>query len=185
MTSLSLGGYLKTNQGLPLFAETRQVLASALPYVLLTGWKADEPLAPCRRSLLSGTSGAALCTTAMHLGYLIPSRTAQRQPSLGGHVSVSPAREVEVLKITISETPAETRWILHGRLVGAWVDELRMSWKKKPRRQNVEPCVIDLNDVSFIDQKGERLLRALAKKGVRFIASGIYIKYVLQDKRAR
>jgi anti-anti-sigma regulatory factor len=74
---------------------------------------------------------------------------------------------------------------LHGRLVGAWVDELRMSWKKKPRKQNAAPCVIDLNDVSFIDQKGERLLRALAKKGVRFIATGIYIKYVLQDRHAR
>jgi anti-anti-sigma regulatory factor len=90
-----------------------------------------------------------------------------------------------VLKITISETPGETRWILQGRLVGVWVDELRTSWKKKPRKQNGAPCVIDLNDVSFIDQKGERLLRALAKKGVQFIASGIYIKYVLQEKCAR
>jgi hypothetical protein len=90
-----------------------------------------------------------------------------------------------VLKIIISDTPAETRWILQGRLVGVWVDELRTSWKKKPRRQNAVPCVIDLNDVSFIDQKGERLLRALAKKGAQFIASGIYIKYVLQEKCAR
>jgi anti-anti-sigma regulatory factor len=90
-----------------------------------------------------------------------------------------------VLKIIISETPAETRWILQGRLVGVWVDELRMSWKKKPRRQNAAPCVIDLNDVSFIDQRGERLLRALAKKGAQFIATGIYIKYVLQEKCAR
>jgi anti-anti-sigma regulatory factor len=95
------------------------------------------------------------------------------------------AREVDVLKIIINETPTETRWILHGRLIGDWVDELRMSWKKKPRRQNAAPCVIDLNDVSFIDEKGERLLRAMAKKGARFIATGIYIKYVLQEKCAR
>jgi anti-anti-sigma regulatory factor len=90
-----------------------------------------------------------------------------------------------VLKITISETPAETRWILHGRLVGDWVDELRRSWKKKPRRQIAPPCVIDLNDVTFIDKKGERLLRAMAKKGAHFIATGIYIKYVLQERCAR
>jgi anti-anti-sigma regulatory factor len=90
-----------------------------------------------------------------------------------------------VLRITISETPAETRWTLQGRLVGVWVDELRASWKKKPRRQNAVACVIDLNDVSFIDEKGERLLRALAKKGAQFIATGIYIKYVLQEKCAR
>ena len=90
-----------------------------------------------------------------------------------------------MLKIIISDTPAETRWILQGRLVGVWVEELRTSWKKKPRRQNAVSCVIDLNDVSFIDQKGERLLRALAKKGVKFIATGIYVKYVLQEKCAR
>jgi hypothetical protein len=90
-----------------------------------------------------------------------------------------------VLRIIISETPEETRWILQGRLVGVWVDELRTSWKRKPRRQNAVPCVFDLNDVSFIDQKGERLLRAMAKKGAQFIATGIYIKYVLQEKCAR
>jgi anti-anti-sigma regulatory factor len=90
-----------------------------------------------------------------------------------------------MLRITISETPEETRWILQGRLVGVWVDELRTSWKKKPRRQKGSPCVIDLNDVSFIDQQGERLLRALAKKGVQFIASGIYIKHVLRERCAR
>jgi anti-anti-sigma regulatory factor len=90
-----------------------------------------------------------------------------------------------VLKITISETPAETRWILQGRLVGFWVDELRTNWKKKARKQNATPCVIDLNDVSFIDHKGERLLRALTKKGAQLIASGIYIKYVLQETCAR
>ena len=90
-----------------------------------------------------------------------------------------------MLKITISETPAETRWTLQGRLVGEWVDELRTSWKRKPRRQTAVPCVIDLNDVSFIDQKGERLLRAMGKKGAQFIATGIYIKYVLQEEHAR
>jgi anti-anti-sigma regulatory factor len=90
-----------------------------------------------------------------------------------------------VLKITISETPAETRWILQGRLAGVWVDEMRTSWKKKPRRQNATPCVVDLSDVTFIDQRGERLLRAMSKRGAHFIATGIYIKYLIQEKCGR
>jgi hypothetical protein len=89
-----------------------------------------------------------------------------------------------VLKITISKTPAETRWILQGRLVGVWVDELRTSWKKKPASKSA-PCVIDLNEVIFIDKRGERLLRAMAKKGAQFIASGMYVKYVLQERCGR
>jgi anti-anti-sigma regulatory factor len=90
-----------------------------------------------------------------------------------------------MLKITIRETPEEMRWVLQGRLVGVWVDELRTSWKKKPRRPSKTPCVIDLNDVTFIDEKGERLLRAMSKRGAQFIASGIYIKYVLRERCAR
>jgi hypothetical protein len=65
-------------------------------------------------------------------------------------------------------------------LVGVWVDELRTSWKKKPRSQNATSCVIDLNDVTFIDQRGERLLRAMSKKGAELVAKGIYTKYLLE-----
>ena len=86
-----------------------------------------------------------------------------------------------MLKITISETSAERRWILQGRLVAVWVDELRKSWKKRPRSQNQTPCVIDLNDVTFIDKKGERLLRAMSKQGAQFAANGIYTRHVVEQ----
>lgn len=84
-----------------------------------------------------------------------------------------------MLKITISETQRETRWILQGQLVEVWVDELRKSWKKRQRRPSSTRCVIDLNDVTFIDKKGERLLRAISKKGAELIANGIYTKHVI------
>ena len=90
-----------------------------------------------------------------------------------------------MLRITIDETPTEKRWILQGRLVGVWVSELRRTWKKTPRLEDNRPCVIDLNDVTFIDEKGVRLLRAMAKQGAQFVATGIYIKYVLQQRCER
>ena len=34
-----------------------------------------------------------------------------------------------MLKITITNTATEQRWILEGRLVAPWVDELKTSWK--------------------------------------------------------
>jgi anti-anti-sigma regulatory factor len=90
-----------------------------------------------------------------------------------------------VLKITRTETPAEEKWVLQGRLVGLWVSELRRSWKKTHRTDNKLKCIVDLNDVTFIDEKGERLLRTMSKEGVQFIASGIYIKHLLQKTCAR
>jgi hypothetical protein len=85
-----------------------------------------------------------------------------------------------VLKITITETPAEMRWVLQGRLVEPWVSELRTNWKKAYRSRKVCTCVIDLNDVTSLDRSGEKLLRAMSKEGARFIANGLYIRHVLE-----
>jgi hypothetical protein len=90
-----------------------------------------------------------------------------------------------VLKITRTETPVEEKWILQGCLVGLWVSELRRTWKETHRTDNNLKCVVDLNEVTFIDKKGERLLQTMSKEGAQFIATGLYIKYVLQLRCAR
>jgi hypothetical protein len=94
----------------------------------------------------------------------------------------SQTKEMDVLKITRTETPAEEKWILQGRLVGLWVSELRRSWKKTHRTDNRLKCIVDLNEVTFIDKKGETLLRSMSKQGAQFLATGIYIKHVLQQR---
>ncbi len=73
-----------------------------------------------------------------------------------------------MLKITRTETSAEEKWTLHGRLVGLWVSELRRCWKKTHRTDNKLKCIVDLNDVTL-----------------QFIASGIYIKHLLQERFER
>jgi hypothetical protein len=85
-----------------------------------------------------------------------------------------------MLKINFSETPAEERWILHGRLTDPWVHEFRVCWRN--HRRNVErACIVDLNEVTFIDKCGERLLRMLARRGSQFTATGIYTKHILEQ----
>jgi hypothetical protein len=91
-----------------------------------------------------------------------------------------------MLKITMTKTPTEERWILHGRLIGPWVRELKAVWRNTHRADEQQRCVFDLNEVTFVDKGGETLLRALAKEGVQFEASGIYVRDVvkqLKDKR--
>jgi hypothetical protein len=99
--------------------------------------------------------------------------------------SLRQTKEVDVLKITRTETSAEEKWILQGRLVGLWVTELRKCWKKTHRSDKNLKCIVDLNDVTCVDKKGERLLRAMSKEGVQFIAGGIYMKHLLQEMCAR
>jgi len=86
-----------------------------------------------------------------------------------------------VLKITIMETATERRWIVQGSLVGPWVSELRTTWKRVHRSRDERACIIDLNDVTFIDKSGERLLRAISKKGAQLIAGGMYVKHVVEQ----
>jgi RND family efflux transporter MFP subunit len=93
--------------------------------------------------------------------------------------------ENSMLKITFSETPAEEKWILHGRLTHPWVQEFRACWKKNHRADVRRACVVDLNEVTFIDKSGERFLRLLARNGAQFTASGIYTKHVLEQLNVR
>jgi outer membrane protein TolC len=89
--------------------------------------------------------------------------------------------EKSMLKICLSETASEERWTLHGRLTAPWVRELRASWKKNHRRDRQRTCIVDLNEITFVDKSGERLLRAIVREGAQCIASGIYIKHILEN----
>ena len=90
-----------------------------------------------------------------------------------------------MLKIVITETQTESRWILQGPLVGPWVIELRRCWKEKHTRESGKSCVVDLNDVTFIDKSGERLLRAMSKTGANLTSNGMYTKHLLEKLKTR
>ena len=86
-----------------------------------------------------------------------------------------------MLRINFSETPAEERWILHGQLAGPWAAELSACWKKNHRTDVQRACIVDLDEITFVDKSGEQVLRLLAGDGARFTASGIYTNYILEQ----
>jgi len=93
--------------------------------------------------------------------------------------------ENSMLKISFNKTITEERWTLHGRLAGPWVHELRTCWKVNHRTDERSACIVDLNEVTFIDKSGERLLCMLAKDGAQFNASGIYTKHLVESLNVR
>jgi anti-anti-sigma regulatory factor len=90
-----------------------------------------------------------------------------------------------MLKITISNTAKEELWTLHGRLVAPWVKELKANWKKAHRTTQGRRCIVDLHEVTFIDQSGERMLRCMCNQGARLVASDVYVKHVLDRLRRK
>lgn len=90
-----------------------------------------------------------------------------------------------LLRITQTETATERRWTLCGRLAGPSVPLLRACWEHSDHETNGIRRVLDLTDVTVIDESGENLLAELRNSGAEFIAAGIATKHLLENLCAR
>jgi anti-anti-sigma regulatory factor len=90
-----------------------------------------------------------------------------------------------MLRITVKEIAAEQRWVLQGRLTKNSVPELVSSWQAA--RDHPPACnrVVDLNEVTVIDQSGEEVLSMMIDEGASFVASGLYTKHLLKMLQER
>jgi anti-anti-sigma regulatory factor len=90
-----------------------------------------------------------------------------------------------MLRISYSLTNHVQRWTLCGQLAGAWVQELRSCWEHSRQAANASGSVIDLSDVTFVDESGERLLSEMRGAGVRFVATGIDTKHLIENLKTK
>lgn len=90
-----------------------------------------------------------------------------------------------MLKITHNGSPNRQRWTLCGQLSGPWVAELRAMWERARCRSDRASFVVDLSDVTLIDDHGEGLLRAMKEDGARFVARGVNMKHILTHLRSK
>jgi hypothetical protein len=88
---------------------------------------------------------------------------------------------LNMLRITYSQSEAEHRWTLCGQLAGLWVAELRECWEHGRQVANSAHRVVDLSDVTFIDESGERLLSEMRSSGAKFVAAGVETKHLLKN----
>jgi hypothetical protein len=88
-----------------------------------------------------------------------------------------------MLRVSYSDTPGGQRWNLCGRLAGLWVDELRSCWRQARERAPKGAAVVDLSDVTFVDESGERLLAEMQAAGTEFIAAGVENKHLVSGLR--
>ena len=86
-----------------------------------------------------------------------------------------------MLRITHARTETEQRWTLCGQLTGPWVAELRASWERCRRAKGCPRAVVDLSDVTFIDEGGERLLSEMRSGGAEFVAAGVATTDLLEN----
>jgi hypothetical protein len=84
-----------------------------------------------------------------------------------------------MFRVSYSDTADGQRWSLHGRLVGPWVEELRSCWRYARDRAPLARAIVDLKEVTLIDQAGEKLLGEMRSAGAELIAAGVEHQHLL------
>jgi len=104
------------------------------------------------------------------------------KPQFGGLDAFSRCVEKKImLRVSYSDTVGGQCWRLYGRLTGPWVDELRSCWRQLRDRAPLAHAVVDLKEVTFIDEDGEKLLGEMMCAGTEFIATGVATKDLLEN----
>jgi hypothetical protein len=84
-----------------------------------------------------------------------------------------------MFRVSYSDTEDGQRWSLYGRLAGPWVDELRACWKYARDLAPLAHAIVDLKQVTFIDEAGETLLAEMRSAGAELIATGVEHQHLL------
>ncbi len=90
-----------------------------------------------------------------------------------------------MLRIAIHRTPDVDTWTLQGRLTGRMVDELTVTWKNGRGERSGHRIVIDLIDVTSVDERGEKALMEIMREGATFVVRGLYSKELLEGLKHR
>src|SRR5262245_4143785 len=93
-----------------------------------------------------------------------------------------------MLRVSFSDHTGGQRWSLSGHLAGPWVEELRSCWSHQRAVAPRARAIVDLSDVTFIDEAGERLLGEMNRAGTEFVTAGVANKDLiatLKDKGKR
>jgi anti-anti-sigma regulatory factor len=89
-----------------------------------------------------------------------------------------------MLRIAIRSTQDQDTWILEGRLAGQVVNELTASWRQRHDRGG-RRFVVNLVDVTSVDERGEQALMAMMMDGAEFVVRGVYTKGLLESLSER
>jgi anti-anti-sigma regulatory factor len=90
-----------------------------------------------------------------------------------------------MLRIAVQRMQDVDTWILEGRIAGRTADELSASWKKTHNERIGRKCVIDLVDVTSVDELGERALMEMMAEGAQFVIRGVYTRSLVENLTER
>jgi ABC-type transporter Mla MlaB component len=90
-----------------------------------------------------------------------------------------------MLRIGINHDPAELRLTLEGELTEPWIEELKAVWENECLQCQSTRRVIDLEDVTRVDESGKRILASMKDGGAQLFATGVSMKHLIRGLRKK
>lgn len=89
-----------------------------------------------------------------------------------------------MLRITIHNEAQVTSFVVEGKLVGPWVEELEKCWKSALAADPSQAMLVNLAAVTFIDSVGRALLSRMRRQGAKLLSTGVLIKAIVAEIEA-
>jgi anti-anti-sigma regulatory factor len=86
-----------------------------------------------------------------------------------------------MLRISVMNEPGITRVKLEGKLAHEWVDEARSAWVALVEMNGETEIVVDLLNVSFVDEAGHRLLSEIRHAGAELLGAGPLMSALIDE----
>jgi hypothetical protein len=92
-----------------------------------------------------------------------------------------------MFKVSVIESRNQRRLVLEGKLIAPWAEELRTACEVARSDLDGRELVVEVKNLTAINQAGENVLLELMQQGVKFRCCGIFTKHVLKvlARRAR
>jgi anti-anti-sigma regulatory factor len=90
-----------------------------------------------------------------------------------------------MLRITVQTESTKTVLKLDGKITGPWVKELESCWEMLRRVQAHQTMVVDLANVTFINDSGSQLLERMHAEGAQLLGEGPLTRSIVEEIEGR
>ena len=86
-----------------------------------------------------------------------------------------------MLRITTRNDDAATIFIVEGKLIGPWAQELEKCWRAAISVEPCSPILVNLAKVTFIDDIGKQLVAQMRRSGVKLTGAGLIAEFICTE----
>jgi len=86
-----------------------------------------------------------------------------------------------LLRISVEQERNALSFVLEGRLVGPWVDELRTVWQEQTNAGQSLQVTVDLCGLTAMDAHGQHLLDELMQGGATLRCADVMNQYLVEQ----